>query len=58
MMAVLQTWEVLKGYLLKAVPWATVSWCLAHRLGLSLKDALKSTLFSAIDELLLQLYIM
>ena len=33
-------------------------WCLAHRLELSLKDALKSTFFTAIDELLLQVYFM
>ena len=33
-----------------------VCWCLAHRLELSLKDALKDTFFSTIDEILLQVY--
>ena len=31
-------------------------WCLAHRLELSVKDALKGTTFDAIDEFLLRLY--
>lgn len=31
-------------------------WYLAHRLELSVKDALKSTSFDLIDELLLRLY--
>ena len=44
----------LKGHLKEAVPWVVVFWCLAHRLELSLKDALKSTFFTAIDELLFQ----
>ena len=35
-----------------------VFWCLAHRLELSLKDALKTTFFASIDELLLQVYFM
>ncbi len=35
-----------------------VFWCLAHRLELSLKDALNSTFFATIDELLLQVYFM
>jgi len=35
-----------------------VSWCLAHRLELSVKDALKDTFFKEIDELLLQVYSM
>ena len=33
-----------------------VSWCLTHRLELSVKDALKGTFFKEIDELLLQVY--
>lgn len=48
----------LKAHLKEAVPWAVVSWCLAHRLELSLKDALNSTFFATIDDLLLQLYLM
>lgn len=35
----------LKGHLKEAVPWVVVFWCLAHRLELSLKDALKSMHF-------------
>ena len=48
----------LKGHLKEAVPWVVVCWCLAHRLELSLKDALKTSFFTAIDELLLQVYYM
>ena len=46
----------LKGLLKEAVPWVVVHWCLAHRLELSLKDALKATFFATIDELLLHVY--
>ena len=46
----------LRVYLEESVPWVIVFWCLAHRLELTLKDALKSTLFSAVDELLLRVY--
>ena len=38
----------LRGYLEESVPWVIVFWCLAHRLELALKDALKGTIFSAI----------
>ena len=48
----------LKGLLEDEVPWIFVFWCLAHRLELSVKDALKGTFFSSIDELLLRLYYM
>lgn len=48
----------LKGHLKEAVPWVIIFWCLAHRLELSLKDALKSSFFTAIYELLLQVYYM
>ena len=46
----------LKGFLKEVVPWVVVCWCLAHRLELCLKDALNSMFFTAIDELLLQVY--
>ena len=46
----------LRGHLEKSVPWVVVIWCLAHRLELSLKDALKGTLFSSIDDMLLRAY--
>ena len=45
----------LKGILTKEVPWIYMFWCLAHRLELSVKDALKSTFFSTI---LLRMYYM
>ena len=31
-------------------------WCLAHRLELAVKDALKGTAFDAVDDMLLKLY--
>ena len=46
----------LRGLLQQSIPWVVVFWCLAHRLELSLKDALKSTFFSTVDELLMQVY--
>lgn len=46
----------LRGHLEESVPWVVVIWCLAHRLELSLKDALKGTLFSSIDDMLLRAY--
>ena len=46
----------LRGLLQQSLPWVVVFWCLAHRLELSLKDALKNTFFSSVDELLLQVY--
>ena len=46
----------LKIYLEQTAPCIEVFWCLAHRLELSLKDALKDTLFSTIDEMLLRVY--
>ena len=46
----------LKSYLLKDIPWLVVSWCFAHWLELSIKDALKDTYFKETDQLLLQIY--
>ena len=46
----------LKGQLKQVTPWMEMVWCLAHRLELTLKDALKNTLFSSIDEMLLWVY--
>ena len=46
----------LKGFLKEAVPWVFVFWCLGHCHELSLKDALKTTFFASVDELLLQVY--
>ena len=38
------------------MPWIFWMWCLAHRLELSVKDALKGTSFLLIDEMLLRLH--
>ena len=46
----------LRGLLKQRLPWVVVFWCLAHRLELSLKDALKNTFLSSVDELLIQVY--
>ena len=46
----------LRGFLQLSMPWIVVFWCLAHRLELALKDALKNTYFSQVDELLLRIY--
>ena len=46
----------LRGFLENSVPWVVVFWCLAHRLELSLKDALKDTFFSSVDEMSLRVY--
>lgn len=43
----------LKGLLTEAMPWIVVFWCLAHRLELALKDALKNTFFAQVDDMLL-----
>lgn len=51
-MANLRKWG-LKEHLVKELPWMVGFWCLAHYLELSLKDALSSTYFTEIDELLL-----
>ena len=45
----------LKGLLKREMPWIVVSWCLAHRLELSVKDVFKPTFSSTIDELLLRM---
>ena len=47
----------LRGHLEKEVPWVVMSWCLAHRLELALKGALKGNpVFLAVDDMLLRLY--
>lgn len=46
----------LRGYLTQSVPWIVVTWYFAHRLELALKDALKDSLFSTIDKMLLRVY--
>ena len=39
-------------------PWLVFIWCIAHRLELSLNDALKDTDFKEVDEMLLQLHLL
>ena len=46
----------LRGFLEQSYPWIVTFWCLAHCLELSIKDALKSSYFSTIDEVLMRLY--
>ena len=46
----------LKGLVQEQVPWVFWMWCLAHRLELSVKDALYGTSFDLIDEMLLSLH--
>lgn len=46
----------LKGLVEKEVPWVYWSWCLAHRLELAIKDALKGTSFDLVDDMLLRLH--
>jgi len=47
--------EGLRGKLEVDRPWLT-TWCMAYRLELALKDALKATFFHEIDEMLIQIY--
>ena len=44
------------GLMKRNLPWLIYIWCVAHRLELSLKDALKGTVFDDIHEVLLRLY--
>ena len=46
----------LKGLVEKELVWVFWMWCLAHRVELSVKDALKGTFFDNIDDMLLRLY--
>ena len=46
----------LRGLVEKEVNWVFWMWCLAHRLELAVKDALKESVFADIDEMLLRLY--
>ena len=46
----------LKGLVEAKLGWIFWMWCLAHRLKLSIKDALSNTTFDLVDEMLLRLY--
>ena len=48
----------LKGLVEKELPWLVWMWCMAHRLELAVKDALKQTTFDLIDDMLLRLYLL
>jgi len=48
----------LKGLVEKEIPWVVWLWCMAHRLELAVKDALKHTHFELIDDMLLRLYLL
>ena len=48
----------LKGLVEAKLPWMFWMWCLAHRLELALKDALKTTYFDSVDGMLLNLYLL
>ena len=52
----------LKGLVEAKLPWMFWMWCLAHRLELALKDALKTTYmymyFDSFDGILLNLYVL
>lgn len=48
--------ESIKTALQGKSPWLLFLWCIAHRLELSLEDALKSTSFAIVDEMLRQLF--
>lgn len=50
------TKEGVVAILQRDVPWLVYVWCVAHRLELSLKDALKGSCFTEVDEMLLRLY--
>ena len=44
----------LKGLVEAKLGWIFWMWCLAHRLELSIKDALSNTTFDLVDEMLLR----
>ena len=46
----------LKGLVEEQLEWIFWMWCLAHRIELAVKDALKCTAFNAVDDMLLKLY--
>ncbi|KAL5491822.1 hypothetical protein EMCRGX_G017187 [Ephydatia muelleri] len=48
--------QLLKGLVESKIPWIFWMWCLAHRLELAIKDALKGSSFDDVDEMLLRLY--
>ncbi|XP_041376382.1 zinc finger protein 862-like [Gigantopelta aegis] len=45
-----------KALLEQKAPWLIYTWCVAHKLELALKDALNTTVFQKVDNMLLRLY--
>ena len=48
----------LKGLVEAKLTWMFWMWCLAHRLELAIKDALKTTYFDSVDGMFLNLYLL
>ena len=48
----------LNGLVEETLPWIFWMWCLAHRLELAIRDALKTTSFSLVDEMLFRFYLL
>ncbi len=46
----------LRGIVEQKLPWVYWNWCFAHRIKLAIKDALSSTSFDLIDDIILKLY--
>ena len=46
----------LKGLMQDRLPWLFWMWCLAHRVELAVKDALKNTFFDQLDNMLMRKY--
>ena len=47
----------LKGLIETKLPWMMWMWCLVHRVGLAVKDALKMTYFHSVNGILLTLFL-
>ena len=45
-----------KTKLREEIPWLIFGWCMAHKLELGIKDALKGTFFDEVEEMLLRIY--
>ena len=48
----------LNGLIEAKLPWMFWMWCLAHRMELAVRDALKTMYFSSVDDMLLNLYLL
>ncbi len=50
--------DSIKTRLREKSPWMVFIWCVAHRLELALSDALKTTEFKEVDDMLLKMYLL